>query len=82
MVEVVLWASLRRLADDRESVEVDAETVKDVLKGLVEQYPALRPHLLDRGVSVSVDGQMVISGWNEKISANSEVVLLQRIKGG
>lgn len=81
MVEVVLWASLRRFADDRQSVEIDAATVGGVLKGLVEAYPGLKPHI-DRGVSVSVDGRIIAAGLNEPVEPQSEVVLLQRLKGG
>ncbi len=81
MVEVVLWSSLRRFADGSQSVEVDAGTVGGVLKGLAEIHPALKPHI-DRGVSVSVDGRIIAAGLNEPVAPDSEVVLLQRIKGG
>lgn len=81
MVEVVLWASLRRFADENAVVVVDANTVGGVLKGLVEQYPALKPHI-DRGVSMSVDGRIIASGLNESVARDSEVVLMQRLKGG
>ena len=81
MAEVVLWASLRRLADDKEILEVDAGTVGDVLKELVERYPDLKPQI-DRGVSISVDGKIIAGGFNEPVLPDSEVVLLQRLKGG
>ncbi len=81
MVDVVLWSSLRRFADDKTSVEVDADTVGGILSGLIDLYPALRPHI-ERGVSVSVDGTIIASGRNEPVAQDSEVVLLQRIKGG
>lgn len=81
LVDVVLWASLRRFADDKESVEVQADTVGGILKELVKLYPALKPHI-DRGVSVSVDGDIIASGLNEPVANDSEVVLLQRVKGG
>lgn len=82
MVEVVLWASLRRFADGKQVVKVEAHTVDGILKGLVALYPALKPHLLERGVSVSVNGNIVASGSKVPISPDSEVVLMQRIRGG
>ncbi|MCY4005475.1 MAG: MoaD/ThiS family protein [Rhodobacteraceae bacterium] len=81
MVDVVLWSSLRRFADDKTSVEVDADTVGGILSGLIHLHPALKPHI-ERGVSVSVDGTIIASGRNEPVAHDSEVVLLQRIKGG
>ncbi len=81
MVEVGLWASLRKFADDKESVSVDADTVGGVLKALVEAYPALKPHI-DRGVSISVNGRIIAAGLNEPVASGSEVFLLQRLKGG
>ena len=81
MVEVVLWASLRRFADDNAVVEIEANTVGGVLKGLVKRYPSLKSHI-DRGVSVSVDGEIIVSGLNVPVLPTSEVVLMQRIKGG
>ena len=81
MVEVVLWSSLRRFADDRQIVEVDASTVGGVLNGLAELYPGLKPHI-DGRVSVSVDGSIITSGLNEPVGADSEVMLIPRLKGG
>ena len=81
MVDVVLWSSLRRLADGHETVSVEADTVGGVLRKLVAAYPALKSHI-DRGVSISVDGKIMAGGLNEPVGSDSEVVLLQRLKGG
>ena len=81
MVDVVLWGSLKPFADGNETVSVEATTVGEVLKGLEAAYPALKPHL-DAGVSVAVDGRIITNALWEPVQADSEIVLLQRIKGG
>ncbi len=81
MVDVVLWGSLKPFADGNDTVSVEATTVGGVLAGLEAAYPALKPHL-DAGVSVAVDGRIITNAIWEPVRADSEVVLLQRIKGG
>lgn len=81
MVEVNLWSGLRALADGRDKVEVDAKTVGEVLTGLVAAYPALQS-AIDAGVSVAVDGRIIAFGLTEEVKPDSEVYLLQRLKGG
>ncbi|MFV0514057.1 MAG: MoaD/ThiS family protein [Jhaorihella sp.] len=81
MPEVHLWSALRALADGNESVNVEASTVGGVLKALAARYPALQEPI-DAGVSVAVDGRIIASALNEPVLPDSEVYLMQRIKGG
>lgn len=81
MVEVHLWSGLRAQAGDREVVEVEASTVGEVLSGLVAAHPELQ-EVIDAGVSVAVDGRIIASGLTEPVSDDSEVYLMQRLKGG
>ena len=81
MVEVNLWSGLRAMADGQDKVEVDAKTVGEVLDGLVAQYPGLQD-AIDAGVSVAVDGRIIAFGLTEEVKPDSEVYLLQRLKGG
>lgn len=81
MVEVNLWSGLRALAGGQDKVEVDAKTVGEVLTGLVAIYPALQS-AIDAGVSVAVDGRIIAFGLTEEVKPDSEVYLLQRLKGG
>ncbi|HBS50925.1 MAG TPA: hypothetical protein DEA05_12985 [Rhodobacteraceae bacterium] len=81
MVEVNLWSGLRALADGRESVEVEADTVGGVLRELVRAYPALQEPI-DAGVSVSVNGRIIASDLTARVESDSEVFLLQRLRGG
>lgn len=80
MVAVTLWSSLTRLTDGAKVVEVEAATVGEVLDGLVAAHPGLGP-ILEGGVSVVVDGEMA-TGRHRPVAPGSEVVLMQRLKGG
>lgn len=81
MVEVHLWAGLRAFADGNETVEVEANNVGEVLRGLAHAYPGLQS-AIDAGVSVAVDGRVIASSLTEPVSDESEVYLMQRLKGG
>jgi len=81
MVEVHLWSGLRGLVDGHAVVEVEATTVGEVLSALVVAYPALQDPI-EAGVSVAVDGRVIASALNEPVSPDSEVYLMQRLKGG
>lgn len=81
MVEVNLWSGLRAFADGKESVEVEAKNVGEVLKALVVTHPGLEA-AIRAGVSVVVDGRVIATGLTEEIKPDSEVYLMQRLKGG
>ncbi|MCZ7676386.1 MAG: MoaD/ThiS family protein [Roseovarius sp.] len=81
MVKVRVWGSLQSATDGRAEVEIEAGTLRELLDGLAEKYPALRPQL-DRGVSVAIDGKVYNDSWFTPISPESEVVLLARLRGG
>ena len=62
LVTIELPRPLWNLADGRQTMQYEAETVGTALRQLTEQYPALRPHLEDEGgylretVEVTLDG--------------------------
>ena len=80
MVEVNLWAGLRRFTDSKLVVEVEADTVGQMLDNLAETYPGLGTILSD--VSVAIDGEITTGGRQTKISSENEIYLMQRMKGG
>ena len=81
MVQVNLWAGLRRFTDGKATVEVEAKNVGEILSGISYKHPELR-EIIEAGVSVSVDGRIIASGLTEPVQENSEVFLLQQLKGG
>jgi molybdopterin synthase sulfur carrier subunit len=81
MVKVHLWSGLRRFTDGADVVEVEAKTVGEMMKALVEAHPGLDP-VIKAGVSVSVDCKLIARGLHEQVSDDSEVFLLRQLKGG
>ena len=81
MVEVNLWSGLRALADGKDCVSVDAKNVGEVLDGLAHAHPGL-VDVIEAGVSVVVDGKVMASSLTAPVKPDSEVYLIQRLKGG
>ena len=81
MAEVHLWAGLRALAGGREVVAVEGRTVGEILDALVAAHPALK-ETIEAGVSVAVDGRIIASARNEPVRPDSEIYLMQRLRGG
>ena len=81
MVQVKVFGSLSAATDGCSEVEVKASTMRELLDGLAEQYPAIKPQL-ERGISVAIDGKIYNDSWFTPIHEDSEVVLLARLKGG
>ena len=81
MVKVAIWGSLRSATEGRAEVEIEAATLRELLDGLAETYPAIRPQI-GRGLTVSIDGLLYNDSWFTPIRPDSEVVLLPRIVGG
>lgn len=81
MPRVRVWGSLREATDGNAEVEVAGSTIQETLDQLVKAHPGLQPQI-DRGVSVSVDGELYRHSWQTAVSDDSEVVLLPRLTGG
>lgn len=81
MVEVNLWSGLRRFVDGADHVDVPGRTVGELLDNIVAAHPGLAP-VIAAGVSVSVDGEILPNSRSAPVREDSEVFLLQRLKGG
>ena len=81
MVLVRLWGSLKARAGGHTELEVEAANIRELLNRLGEDQPGLRD-VLEKGVSISVDGRIYNDDWYQPITADSEVYILPRIEGG
>jgi len=81
MVRVVLTGNLRQFADGDTEVEVEGDTIRQLLRALGARYPDLKPHL-EEGIAVAIDGQIYQDAWLEPVPPDSEVHLLPQIAGG
>lgn len=81
MLEVSLSGSLRDAADGAATLQVEAATIRELLRKIAERYPRMQRHI-DQGVAVSIDGNIFRDNWGEPIPDGAEVFLLPRIQGG
>ena len=78
----VSLSSTFQLADGPGStLDVQAETIAEMMASLTDRYTDFAA-LLERGVAVSINGQIYRDDWTQAIPANAEVFLIPRIEGG
>ena len=80
-MEVSLSGSVRDAVGGLASVEVEAETIRELLTLLIDRYPKLEHHP-EEGIAVAIDGTIYRDSWETPIPEGSEVFLLPRIVGG
>ena len=81
MVRVKLGGPLMSQSGGATEFEVEAATIRELLAKLGELYPQLRP-ILDRGVTVAVNGTIYRGAFLAPIPDGSEVYLLPALVGG
>jgi molybdopterin converting factor small subunit len=81
MLEVQLSGLLRDAAGGAASVAVEAGTIRELLRKLIERYPDMQTRV-DEGVAVSINGEIYRDDWREPIPEGAEIFLLPRIQGG
>ncbi|MFP6834987.1 MAG: MoaD/ThiS family protein [Pseudomonadales bacterium] len=81
MPEVNLSGSLRDAADGAASISIEAATIRELLRKLVERCPRMQSRI-DEGVAVAINGEIFRDSWAEPIPEGAEIFLLPRIRGG
>lgn len=87
MATVFVPALMRKLTDEKATVEVPGATVREVIKNLESEYPGTKDRLVDKfkikaSISVAVDGEISPMGILAKVGEHSEVHFLPAIGGG
>lgn len=62
-------------------MEVDGDTVGDLIAELERRYPGLGPLLTD-GASVAINGELIPNGIFERVDESTEVYFVAPISGG
>jgi len=78
---------MRALTDNKEQVEVDGETLREIISSLEDQFPGLRDRVLedDRikpGLAVSINGEITNDGLRTRIGPSDEVHFVAAVSGG
>ena len=81
MVRVKLGGPLMSQAGGATEFEVEAATIRELLARLGELYPQLGP-VLDRGVTVAVNGTIYRSAFLAPIPEGAEIYLIPALVGG
>lgn len=81
MLEVQLSGTLRDAAGGAASIQIEAATIRELLRKVVEQYPRMQGKV-EEGIAVSINGNIFRDNWGEAIPADAEIFLLPRIAGG
>ena len=80
-MRVSLSSSFRVGNDAESTLEVQAETIAQLMVSLAEKFPNLR-EVLSSDVAVSIDGQIYRDDWTQTIPSGAEVYIIPRIEGG
>lgn len=81
MVKVKLGGTLVDKAGGRKEFEVEGRNVMQMLRALGEECPELEP-VLEKGVSVAIDGQIYRDAMLKAVGPEDEIILLPRMAGG
>lgn len=76
-----LWGALRPFAGGAPSISIEATTIRELFRVLIEKYPGMEPHI-KRGVAVSINGRIYRDQWDTELPTEGEIYLMMRIPGG
>jgi molybdopterin converting factor small subunit len=81
MPKVSLASGFQDAVDGAASVEIEAATVRELLRRLEERFPKMARHY-EEGVAVSINGDIYRDIRDLAIPPDAEVFLLPRLQGG
>ena len=89
-VTVRIPAPLRRVTNDQDRVEVEAENLADMVDAMEEKFPGIKERLVDESgelrhfVNIYVNGEDVqfLQGLETAIAATDEVSIVPAVAGG
>ena len=89
-ITVRIPAPLRKVTNDKDRVEVEAENLADMVDAMEEQFPGIKERLLDESgelrhfVNIYVNGEVVqfLDGLETAIGASDEVSIVPAVAGG
>lgn len=72
----------RRYTGGRRDFEIEARTMRDVIRALDKMYPGIGEHL-ETETTVAIDGQIHDEpGYFQKLRDGSEVFFIPKLEGG
>jgi len=81
VINISFTSSFRPALDGADALEIEATTLRELMRKLVVQYPRLQSHI-DDGLVLAIDGQIYRDNLDVEIPDGAEVFLMPRIQGG
>jgi molybdopterin converting factor small subunit len=81
MVKVSFTSSYRPALGGAAGLEIEATTLRELMRIIVARYPRMQSHI-DDGIVLAINGQIYRDNWDVEIQAGAEVFLMPRIQGG
>ena len=81
MIKVNFTSSFRAALGGGHGLEIDATTLRELMRILVAKYPRMQSHI-DDGMVLAINGEIYRDNWDVEIEEGSEVYLMPRIQGG
>ena len=82
MAKVFIPTLLRPQVGGQAQLEIDGDTVRQVIDHLDALYPGLRDRLLRPNISIAIDGDVVPHPLSEPVSPSTEIHFVTAIAGG
>ena len=83
MAQVHFSSSQRRLTGGLTQVEVEAETVRELLRKLESMFPGIRAHLdKTSATAIAIDGDIIPDAIYEPVPPGAEVHFISPLAGG
>ena len=81
MINVNFTSSFRAALGGGDGLEIEATTLRELMRILVAKYPRMQDHI-DDGMVLAINGEIYRDNWDVEIAEGSEVYLMPRIQGG
>lgn len=81
MINVSFISSFRPALGGADGLEIEATTLRELMRILVAKYPRMQSHI-DDGIVLAINGEIYRDNWDVEIQEGSEVYLMPRIQGG
>ena len=81
MIKVFLGSNLKNITNGVDQLELEATSVRSLIKELDRQYPGIAD-ALESGFALAIDGEVIANPGYEKLEEVSEVRFLSPMRGG
>lgn len=81
MIRVVFSGIMKTAVDGQAEIEMEAKNINQLFNVLERDYPKMQPYI-EKGLAVSINGQIYRDSLFQEIPPDAEVVVIPRLAGG